>query len=74
METAEIIRIDQETPTVKSFRLALPAPTFSFLPGQWMDLYIEDPDEGDLIGGFSITARVGTRHSRWLRAALASRR
>jgi ferredoxin-NADP reductase len=56
MEAAEIIRIHQETPTVKSFRLALPAPTFSFLPGQWVDLYIDDPDEDDLIGGFSITS------------------
>jgi ferredoxin-NADP reductase len=56
MEAAEIIRIHQETPTVKSFRLALPTPTFSFLPGQWVDLYIDDPDEGELIGGFSITS------------------
>lgn len=56
MEAVEIIRIHQETPTVKSFRLALPAPTFSFLPGQWVDLYIDDPDEGDVIGGFSITS------------------
>ena len=56
MEAAEIIRIQQETPTVKSFRLDLPAPTFSFLPGQWVDLYINDPDAGELIGGFSITS------------------
>jgi ferredoxin-NADP reductase len=56
MEAAEIIRIHQETPTVKSFRLTLPTPTFSFLPGQWVDLYIDDPDEGELIGGFSITS------------------
>jgi ferredoxin-NADP reductase len=56
MEAAEIIRIHQETPTVKSFRLALPTLTFSFLPGQWVDLYIDDPDEGELIGGFSITS------------------
>ena len=56
MEAAEIIRICQETPTVKSFRLALPAPTFSFLPGQWVDLYIDDPEQGQIIGGFSITS------------------
>jgi ferredoxin-NADP reductase len=56
MEAAEIIRSHQDTPTVKSFRLALPTLTFSFLPGQWVDLYIDDPDEGELIGGFSITS------------------
>ena len=56
MEAAEIIRIQQETPTVKSFRLALPTPMFSFLPGQWVDLYIHDPNAGELIGGFSITS------------------
>ena len=56
MDAAEIIRIHQETPTVKSFRLGLATPTFSFLPGQWVDLYIDDPDEGEVIGGFSITS------------------
>ena len=58
MHQVEIIQIRQETPTVKSFRLALPAPTFSFWPGQWVDLYIADPTEGPngIIGGFSITS------------------
>jgi ferredoxin-NADP reductase len=56
MDAAEIIRIHQETPTVKSFRLGIATPTFSFLPGQWVDLYIDDPDEGEVIGGFSITS------------------
>lgn len=58
MDQVEITHIRQETPTVKSFRLALPAPTFSFWPGQWVDLYIEAPAEGPngIIGGFSITS------------------
>ena len=56
MDAAEIIRIHQETPTVKSFRLGIATPTFSFFPGQWVDLYIDDPDEGEVIGGFSITS------------------
>ena len=58
MDQVEITHIRQETPTVKSFRLALPAPTFSFWPGQWVDLYIEEPAEGSdgIIGGFSITS------------------
>ena len=58
MDQVEITHIHQETPTVKSFRLALPAPTFSFWPGQWIDLYIDDPAEqtDGIIGGFSITS------------------
>lgn len=58
MQVVEIIRIHQETPTVKSFRLAWPDPTFAFLPGQWVDLYIDAPDAGPdgMIGGFSITS------------------
>ncbi len=58
MHQVKITDIRQETPTVKSFRLALPAPTFWFWPGQWVDLYIEEPTEGPngIIGGFSITS------------------
>jgi len=58
MHQVEITHIRQETPTVKSFRLALPAPTFSFWPGQWVDLYIAGPAEvpDGIIGGFSMTS------------------
>ena len=58
MHQVKITDIRQETPTVKSFRLALPASTFWFWPGQWVDLYIEEPTEGPngIIGGFSITS------------------
>ena len=58
MHQVKITDIRQETPTVKSFRLAFTAPTFWFWPGQWVDLYIEEPTEGPngIIGGFSITS------------------
>ena len=58
MHHVEITQIRQETPTVKSFRLALPEPTFSFWPGQWVDVYIDDPIEAPdgIIGGFSMTS------------------
>ena len=58
MHQVEITQIRQETPTVKSFRLALPTPTFSFWPGQWVDLYIDDPTAvpDGIIGGFSMTS------------------
>lgn len=56
MHQVEITRIRQETPTVKSFRLSLPAPTFSFWPGQWVDLYIPAEGPDGIVGGFSMTS------------------
>ncbi|MEE8291472.1 MAG: FAD-binding oxidoreductase [Candidatus Tectomicrobia bacterium] len=55
---AQIARIRQETPTVKSFLFTLPEMALSFLPGQWVDLYIDDPALGPdvIVGGFSITS------------------
>lgn len=55
MKAAKIISIRQETPTVKSFRLAT---EISFRPGQWVDLYIDPPAPGrqGILGGFSITS------------------
>lgn len=52
---ATIIRIRQETPTVKSFLFDLGGAAFAFLPGQWVDLYIETPIS-QIVGGFSITS------------------
>lgn len=52
---AVIARIRQETPTVKSFRLALRQPGFSFLPGQWVDLYASI-NGVTMVGGYSITS------------------
>ena len=60
MDAAEIIRIHQETPTVKSFRLGLATPTFAFLPGQWVDLYIDDPDEGEVAFRLPPRRSIGT--------------
>ncbi|MDO8750889.1 MAG: FAD-dependent oxidoreductase [Dehalococcoidia bacterium] len=52
---ATITRILQETPSVKSFLLDLGDADFSFLPGQWVDLYI-DTGGSVQVGGFSITS------------------
>ena len=58
MIPARIERISQETPTVKSFRLALEEHRIAFNAGQWVDLYLQDQvsaPEG-VVGGFSITS------------------
>ena len=38
---ATIVRIEQQTPTVKSFLFDLGGAQLTFLPGQWVDLYID---------------------------------
>ena len=52
---ATIIRIEQETPTVKSFLFDLGGIDLPFLPGQWVDLYVETGSSTE-VGGFSITS------------------
>ena len=50
-----IASIQQETPTIKSFRLDLGGRCFRFKPGQWVDCYAEI--EGRLtVAGYSITS------------------
>lgn len=51
---ARVARIRQETPTVKSFLLDVPE-VFTFLAGQWIDLYIERPGQEPLVGGYTPT-------------------
>ena len=55
---ARISSIRQETPTVKSLLLELSEGEISFLPGQWLDLYIDDPLLGPEVevAGLSITS------------------
>lgn len=79
MFNATITHIQQETPTVKSFRLAVHEPPFHFLAGQWIDLYAE-VDGAIHVGGYSMTSspiatstlelaiKSSTRHpvTRWL--------
>lgn len=55
MFNATITSIQQETPTVKYFRLAVHEPPFHFLAGQWIDLYINLAGETHA-GGYSITS------------------
>ena len=50
---ATITKIRQETPTVKSFLLDLGGDPFHFLPGQWVDFYIDLGHKLE-VGGFSI--------------------
>ena len=56
MPDAHITAIRQESPTVKSFQMDLGDALFSFMPGQWVDLYIDDPMLGPVVGGFSMTS------------------
>ena len=53
--TARLASIRQETPTVKSFRLELEDAGFRFLPGQWVDLYVEIAGRLE-VAGYSITS------------------
>jgi len=76
---AIITHIQQETPSVKSFRLDVDTPPFHFLAGQWIDLYVEI-DGAIQVGGYSMTSspvitdslelaiKASTRHpvTQWL--------
>ena len=55
MFNAIITHIQQETPSVKSFRLGVDTPPFRFLAGQWIDLYVEI-DGAIQVGGYSMTS------------------
>ncbi len=53
---AQLLRIHQETPTVKSFLLRVGSEGFTFLPGQWIDLCV-DTDGGErAVGGFTLVS------------------
>lgn len=52
---ATIVAIRQETPSVKSLVLELERDDFAFLPGQYVDLAIQTPEDV-IVGGFSITS------------------
>ncbi|HET9112310.1 MAG TPA: FAD-dependent oxidoreductase [Burkholderiales bacterium] len=61
MHTVRISAIQQATPSVKIFRLDYNGQAFSFLAGQWIDLYV-DIEGVRKVGGYSITsspARTG---------------
>ncbi|RGB22050.1 hypothetical protein C1646_82285 [Rhizophagus diaphanus] len=51
----KIIEIIQETPTVKTFKFnpTSSSSEFSFLPGQWLDVFIPNVS---IVGGFSLTS------------------
>lgn len=53
--SARVAAIHQETPSIKSFWLELGQQDFSFLAGQWLDLYV-DLDGSTEVGGYSITS------------------
>ena len=55
MHTLPISAIEQATPSVKIFRLDYDGLAFSFLAGQWIDLYV-DIDGARKVGGYSITS------------------
>lgn len=52
---ATIVRIKTLSPTVKSFHFDLGGADLSFLPGQWVDFYV-DTGSSTEVGGFSITS------------------
>ena len=52
---ATLVRIRQETPTVKSFLFDLGGAEMDFKPGQWVDLYVDIGPSVE-VGGYSITS------------------
>ena len=52
---ATIVRIEMLSPTVKSFHFDLGGADLSFLPRQWLDIYVDIGSSTEL-GGFSITS------------------
>ena len=52
---ARLVRIRQETPTVKSFLFDLQGAEIDFKPGQWVDLYVDIGTSVEA-GGYSITS------------------
>ena len=52
---ARLVRIRQETPTVKSFLFDLQGAEMAFKPGQWVDLYVDTGPSVE-VGGYSITS------------------
>jgi ferredoxin-NADP reductase len=52
---ATITAIQQATPTVRTLSLAVADPAFTFLPGQWVDFYV-NIGEREQVTGYSITS------------------
>jgi ferredoxin-NADP reductase len=50
---ATITGIKEESPSVKSFDISLTGGDFDFLPGQYIDLFVDTPT-GIIVGGYSI--------------------
>jgi glycine betaine catabolism B len=53
--SAKLLSVAQETPTVKRFTFNVGGQGFSFLPGQWVDLFLEIGGKTQ-VGGYSITS------------------
>lgn len=53
--SATITSIHQETPSIKSFWLDYGDQPFEFLPGQWIDLFVDAGGE-IMVGGYSMTS------------------
>ncbi len=51
----EIMEIRRETPTVRSFTLDLGEQEFTFLPGQWVDCYLDAEGKWG-VAGYTITS------------------
>lgn len=53
--TVKIAAIEQQTPTIKSFRLDLGGQEFEYRSGQWVDFFMRI-EGAEAVGGFSITS------------------
>jgi ferredoxin-NADP reductase len=58
-QTARVVEIRDETPTAKTFRLALPAGTGQHVPGQHYDVRLTAPDGSTAQRSYSIASAPG---------------
>lgn len=56
--TATLLQVTPETPTIKRFVFDVSDQDFSYLPGQWIDLFLEI-DGKVQVGGYSLTSVPG---------------
>ncbi len=65
--TATLVSVQPETPTIKRFVFEVGA-NFQYLPGQWIDLFLEVEHEGEQVkgvGGYSMTSAPGETNRRF---------
>ncbi len=62
--TATLVKVTQETPTIKRFVFDVAGQGFDYLPGQWIDLFVT-LDGALQVGGYSLTSAPGETNTQF---------